>query len=167
MATHSNILACRTLSLPCAVDWTGKASKQKAGSSGCLFLSGILVLPCLLTRKSLHSLPRAAANSVTYNGNVVSYGSGSSHPEWSHWVKTKFSRATLPREALGKPPPAPLLVPAGGLWLRLHHCIPGHIALSPSVSSLPLLPSYKDICSCTERPTSKVEENFSSSRTLI
>ena len=101
MATHSNVLACRTLSLPCAVDWTGKASKQKAGSSGCLFLSGILVLPCLLTRKSLYSLSRAAANSVTYNRNVVSYGSGSSCPEGFHWVRNKVYAGWKPSRRIG------------------------------------------------------------------
>ena len=63
-------------------------------------------------------------------------------PEWFHWVKSKFSGAVLPLEALGKPPPVSLLVPVGGLWLRPHHCIHGHIALSSSVSYLPLIRTF-------------------------
>ena len=76
MAGRSSILAWRTLPLPCAVAGTRKAVWAESWVPGCLCLSGITVLPCLLTRKPLYSFPRAAANSVTYHVDAVSYGSG-------------------------------------------------------------------------------------------
>lgn len=59
------------------------------------------VLEVQLGAERHSSLSRAAANSVTYNRNVVSYGSGSSCPEGFHWVRNKVYAGWKPSRRIG------------------------------------------------------------------
>ena len=106
--------------LPCAVARTGEAVWAESWVPGCLCLTGITVLPRLLTRKPLYSFPRAAADSVTYNRNAVSCGSGHSHPERFHWVRIKACAGWRPSRRIGLLRSPAFKAAFLGSWIPLH-----------------------------------------------